>query len=352
MKELFIEKNLLLKNLAVIKHRAGGARLMAVLKNNASGLGLLQMAHFWKEAGITFFGVGDPADAAALRTGGFAQEEILLLRSTALDYEIEQLLDLHVIASVGSQEAAMALSGIAEKRGTVAEAHLKVDCGLGRYGFLPQESDKILAVYKYMQRLAFSGVYTHLPSGLPTKRAARCLADFEQVLALLRSNKLETGLVHALGSTALFGYKNPPQYDMVRVASAISGRVRGKTGLSQVGVVRAPLTETRWVPAGHMVGSRTKTRKAVKIGIIPVGYADGFDVDRPERGFGAGVRAFLSAFESPSVRLENGGELRVLGMAEQNSIVVDLTRVDRPVGTMVWVHSNALFCGDMPRVLR
>ncbi len=298
MKEVLIDKGLLAKNYGLIRQKIDGGHIMAVLKNNAGGLGLLPMARFWKEMGVRRFGVGNPDEAALLRAEGFTQEDILLLRSTAIPSEIDTMLDNNVIASVGSQEAAMALSGMAEKRSTVAEAHLKIDCGLGRYGFLPHETDKILSVVSYMQNIAVSGVYTHLPAGISLKHARLCIDGFEAVLTALREKSVETGTVHALGSTALFHYDGLPHYDMIRVGAAIGGRIPGKTGLIRVGSVCAPIADTRWIPAGKQVAGMLKLRHAVRIGLIPVGYADGYMVEKPtytrlfsfrrvNRGYGA-----------------------------------------------------------------
>jgi alanine racemase len=322
---------------------------MAVLKNNAYGLGLLPMANFWRELGVRRFGVGDPADAALLRGEGFTQEEILLLRSTAAPEEINALLDNNVIATVGSQEAAIALSGIAEKRSAVAEAHLKIDCGLGRYGFLPRETDKIFSIFSYSQNIAVSGIYTQLPSGLPRKKARACIDGFESVLAALREKNIETGLVHALGSTALFQHEDLPRYDMVRVGAAMTGRIRGKTGLSRVGAVAAPVTDVRWIPAGETVAGLLKLRHAVRTGLIPVGYAGGVLVDRPAYARLFELTAPRRGYGNVRVRLDTGEDVPVLGLIGQNHMVADLTQSRASVGTMARIEVNPLFAGPIPR---
>ena len=81
-----------------------------------------------------------------------------MLRSTTDREELEKLIDLNVVCTVGSAETGMALNGVAEARSTVAEAHIQVDTGMGFGGFLTGEPDKILSVYPVS--------YTHLT--LPT----------------------------------------------------------------------------------------------------------------------------------------------------------------------------------------
>jgi alanine racemase len=345
--ELHIEKALLKKNVSAVNARLSGAHILAVLKSDAYGLGLLPMARFWRDEGVRRFGVGSPADGAKLRAEGFTQEEIILLRSTADPKEINIMLDNNIIAAIGSQEAALALSGIAESRSAVAEAHIEIDCGLGRYGFLPGEIDKILSIFSYMQNIAVSGVCTHIPGGVGRKKALACTQAFDGVLAALREKNVETGVVHALGSTALFRYPKLPRYDVVRVGAAMTGRIPGRTGLAKVGVINALITDVRWIPAGNPVAGGGKKRKAVRIGLIPVGYAAGFMAGRP-----ACSRTFLQRFthrNKARVILGLKEEAVLLGLIGQNHIVVDLTRSDAAIGTMARVEVDPLFAGALPR---
>jgi alanine racemase len=228
----------------------------------------------------------------------------------------------------------------------VAEAHIEIDCGLGRYGFLPQETDKIFSIFSYMQNIAVSGVYTHLPSGVTRKKADGCIEGFETVLYALSDKGVEAGLVHALGTTALFRFPHLPRYDLVRVGAAMTGRIPGKTGLSRVGYITAPITDVRWIPAGNKVAGRLKLRRPVRVGLIPVGYASGFLVDRPARS-----RLFwLSAAQRGKARvlLEGGDEAAVLGLIGQNHMVVDLTRSDAVIGTAARIEADPLFARSLP----
>ena len=67
------------------------------------------------------------------------EEEILVLRSTADEGEIKKILQAGATATVGSYDAALALNGLAESQGMVCDVHIKVDTGMGRYGFLPTD---------------------------------------------------------------------------------------------------------------------------------------------------------------------------------------------------------------------
>ena len=157
MKTLVVEKSKIRANLEVIKDQAGKAQVIAVLKANAYGLGLLEMAGLCREAGIRRFAVTEPEEAMRLRDWGFGEEEILVLRSTANEEEVKKILQAGATATVGSYDAALALNGLAESQGMVCDVHIKVDTGMGRYGFLPTEIDRILSVYRYLTNLNVTG---------------------------------------------------------------------------------------------------------------------------------------------------------------------------------------------------
>lgn len=85
-----------------------------------------------------------------------------MLRATTDREELEKLLDLNVVCTVGSPETGMALNGVAESRSTVVEAHIQVDTGMGFGGFLTDETDKILSVYRNLPNIAVTGLYTQI----------------------------------------------------------------------------------------------------------------------------------------------------------------------------------------------
>ncbi|MDR0670962.1 MAG: alanine racemase [Oscillospiraceae bacterium] len=349
MKHLVVEKEKMRHNLALTRDRARGAALIGVLKGDAYGLGLLETARLMRDAGIRRFAVSEPSEGALLRREGFTDEEILLLRSTADPVEIEALLDAGLVATVGSRDAALALSGLAERRSTVAEAHLKIDTGAGRYGFLPKEFDKILSLYRYIPNLALSGVYTHVNARARPKAVAEQMARFRAVLTRLQSEGAETGLIHAAGSEALFCH-DLPKLDAVRVGLSVSGRVPGRHGLQPVGYLETAVTEVRWLPKGTRVGTaRVYTcRRPTRVGVLPAGLADGFTANRVDR---PSPLDRVRPFRAPSARVE-GGRARVLGSVGLHHTVIDITSLPCGLGDTVCLDVNPLFAARLPKLYR
>ena len=162
MKTLVIEREALRHNIGVIKERAGQAVIYAVLTGDGHGAGLVELARVLREEGIGRFAVSEPAEAAALRKAGFVEEEILMLRPTVDREELAQLIELNVVCTVGSSDTGMALNAAAEERSTVVEAHIQIDTGMGFGGFLADEPEKILSVYRNLPNVAISGICTQI----------------------------------------------------------------------------------------------------------------------------------------------------------------------------------------------
>lgn len=265
-------------NLQLIEKKAGDAKIFAVLKGDGYGLGLNTMAQLCRNQGITRFAVTEPSDVRRLRLEGNEGEEILMLRPAATQEEIRQLLEEGAILTVGSQHDAVQISGIAKELDLKAKVHLKIDTGMGRYGFLPEELDQILSCYKYLDSMEICGIYTHFHSAFCSKKKTREQAAlFSSVVEELKAAGQDVGMVHCCNSSALF--KNPEYaYDAVRVGSALLGRLHFRTGLRKVGVCQCSVDEIKWLPKGHTTGygGAWKAKKSTRIAVLPVGWYHGF----------------------------------------------------------------------------
>lgn len=284
MKKLVIEKAAVKNNISVLKARAGSSAIYGVLSGDGSGAGLVGMARLLRAEGIGRFAVSEPAEAAALRKAGFVDEEILMLRSTTDREELEQLVDLNVVCTVGSIDTGMALNGVAEARSTVVEAHLQIDTGLGFGGFLVDEPDKVLLACRSLPNVAISGVYTQIQGTTHRDRAAAQLTLFDEMLEQIHRAGFETGTVHVAGSYALLHYDGLCR-DAVRAGSAILGRCRRERGdgLQTVGHGEVAISEIHWLPKGHTVGAwkLVPLRRPTRVAVLPVGYQNGLGVERP-----------------------------------------------------------------------
>ena len=352
MKTLVLDQAAIRNNINVIRERAGSALIFAVLSNDGYGAGAIQLARLLREQGINHFAVTEPADAAALRKAGMVDETILMLRSTCDHDELETLLDLNVICTIGSSEAGAALNAAAEARSTVAEAHVQIDTGMGFGGFLTSEPDKLLSVYRNLPNVAISGTFTQFHSaggGVDVQ-----LGRFKEALDLIRKAGFEPGLCHAAGSSVLMSGR-AIELDAVRVGSAFLGRCKRTRGdrLQTVGKGEVPLTEVRWLPKGHTVGNEVLVtlKKPTRVAVLPVGYRNGFGIRRlRDPGLWAAIRAWW-ADRHRTVRIGKQ-RAKILGTIGAMETVVDITDLKCSAGDLAVFDLDPMFVQGMNREYR
>lgn len=361
MARYVVEKERIANNIALVQKRADSAVIWGVVKGDGYGLGVEPMAKLLSAGGIDHFAVTELREARALREAGFLEEPLLMLRGTADPREIDELLDLKVILSVGSLADARTIDQLAKDRSTVAEVHLKLDTGMGRYGFLPEEMEKALSVYT-MENLAVSGVYTHFHSATSRKTTMAQYDLFQEMLEEIHKAGFETGMVHCCNSTAAWRYP-ALRRDAVRVGSILLGRVpfSGRNGLKPVGYVEAEIEEIRDLPAGTTVGygAGYKAKRPIRTAVVSLGWyhgfgvTRGFDLWRPRDCFRGMARELKAMVQKKSLYVNvNGKPCRVLGHVGMVGIVIDVTGVDCALGDRVTADVNPLLQKGMEIVFR
>ena len=352
MKAYVIEREALIQNIQAIRRYAGQASVWGVLKGNGYGIGVLPFSKILMENGVDRFAVTEIKEAETLREA-WPEAPILMLRSTADPAEINELLDLNVILTVGSYETAVALNGIASQRSAMAEVHVCIDTGMGRYGFLPEDVDKIISVYEYMKNLAITGIFTHFHSAFCSEKATKQQYEtFQAVLNKLHAAGYETGMAHCCNSHAFV--RHPEMHmDAVRIGSAFLGRLafKERLGLRKVGYAECTVEELRWIPKGHTVGygAGYKARQQTRIAIIGIGWFNGFAAERENDLYRIrdSLRMILRGFKNllfphKIIVSVNGHKCRVLGHVGMVHAVVDVTDIECAVGDKVQAQVNPL----------
>ena len=357
MKAYIVDKAALAHNIDILRAHAGDTAIWGVVKGNGYGLGCGELARVLQTHGVERFAVTDTAEVRALREAGFRDNAILMMEQTAWEEEIRELLELDAIFSVGSLTDAQALNRAAAERGAVARAHLKIDSGMGRFGFLPEQAEEILSLYRDCENIAFTGIYTHFLNAGDETVTRRQFAAFRGVVDRIRQAGLEPGMVHCCNSTGFWKYPDL-HCDGVRIGSALLGRVgyAGEAGLKKVGFCRCFVEQVRTIPAGHTVGygGGWKAKRATEIAVIPVGYFHGFAVDRGYdlwrwqdclRGVLRYIKAWLQR-KALYVKV-NGKNCRCLGHVGMVNLVADVTGLGVKANDEVTVEINPLLVKGM-----
>lgn len=363
MRTYIAEKDALISNIKVIKKQADGVPVWAVLKGNGYGLGVVPAARLLREQGIDRYCVTEVSEARALREAGFTLERILMLQPTTDRDTLEALLDLNVICTVSGQDDAVALNGIAAGRDIVAEVHVKLDTGMGRYGFRADEFNQIASIFQYMDHIAVSGIYTHFSSAFCSEKKTReQFEQFQVMLDKLAGRGYETGEAHCCNSAALFRWPEM-RMDGVRVGSALLGRlsVKGDFGLRRVGHCETTVMELHRLAKGASTGygGAWRARKETKLAILPVGWYHGFGTEygRDCFRFRDCVRGTLSLLKAWLTRRRlvarvNGQRCPVRGHVGMLHCAVDVSRIECHVGDQAVLDISPLMQKGMDVIFR
>lgn len=348
MKTYLVEKDAILHNLSILKKKADGTPIWAVLKGDGYGLGVKPMAELCLEEGIRRFAVTEPAEALTIRELS-ADAQILMLRPTTDPDEMQRLLDLDVIATIGTTEDAAALNALAGQRGMVADVHVKIDTGMGRYGFLPEETEKILSIYRYNDNLAVSGIYTHFHSSFGREKITMAQAEaFRQTVQNIEAAGVEPGTPHCCNSNAFLRWPELKEGG-VRIGSALLGRVTARAKLRKVGVCEATVDEVRWLPKGHSCGYGAGwiAKKPTQIAVIPVGWYHGFTAEHGNDlfRFRDSLRQMFGALKRMIFKKKiyvaiNGKKCPVIGHVGMLHTVCDVTKINCRLGDKATLEIN------------
>ena len=356
MKTLVVEKQNLKHNLKIIKDitEKNKTKIIAVIKGNGYGLGLVEYAEFLADNGIEIFAVATVEEAIKLRKNGIKQD-ILMMSSTAVKEDVEALVENDIIITIGSNEAVEVAEEVAKSKNKKIRAHLKIDTGFGRYGFIYTEKEKILESLKKLENVKIEGAFTHFSIAFfgDGKETQEQFERFMSTVEYLKKNNVDTGMLHVCNSSAFLRFENM-HLDAVRVGSALLGRlaIPNKWGFKKVGYLKSNIAEIKVLPKGYNIGysNSYQTEKETKIAIVPVGYADGFNVKvdrdmfRPIDRLRYVIRDIKDAFRDKNLYVTiNGEKHRVLGRLGMYHVSVDITGKEININDEVHFNVSPMF---------
>ena len=271
-------------NYRVLRDNVGpGVELFGVVKADAYGHGGAEVAKTLVAAGAEGLAVAIVEEGVSLRSSGIQNVPVLILGGFFADQE-ELVLEHRLTPSVYRLNSLNSLSHAAERQGTVAPYHLKIDTGMGRLGLTADEVAPFLSEARKLSGVSLAGVFTHLSSAEEEDDAytKSQITTFEKALAEVEALGLSPGLRHAANSAGALFHREA-RFDMVRAGLALYGinPNKNKAGLPLVPVLtfKTTITFLKRVPAESALGySRTfTTREESAIATIPVGYGDGLN---------------------------------------------------------------------------
>jgi alanine racemase len=281
--EVVVDLDAIAANTAVLRERVARP-LMAVVKADGYGHGLVPAARAVLAGGADFLGVAVLEEALALRAAGITAPLLAWLHGPGTDYAAALTADVEV--SVSADWALEEVLGGVRATGRTARVHLKADTGLSRAGATPAEWPDLVAAAARAQadgEIEVIGLWSHMIyADAPSHPSiAAQVAVFEEAAALARGAGLTDARLHLANSAATIALPNT-WYDFVRPGVALYGLdpLGGDPaahGLRPAMTVRAAVALAKRVPAGSGVsyGHTYVTERETTLALVPVGYADG-----------------------------------------------------------------------------
>lgn len=281
-------------NVAELVRRAAPAQVLAVVKADAYGHGLVDSARAALAGGASWLGVAQLAEALRLREAGITAPLLTWLFAPGAD--IGGAIDADIEVTVGSMWSLDAVLAAVRERGAPARIQVKVDTGLGRGGILTDWPQMVarLAAAQAEGAVEVTGVWSHFAWAdapqHPTVRAQQ--VRFEEACDELARAGVRPPLRHLANSAATL--TNPSaHFDLVRPGLAVYGLSpvpdlgdSAHFGLREAMRVTARLSIVKRARAGQGVsyGHEYVTDRDTVLGLVPMGYADGI----PRAAGGAG----------------------------------------------------------------
>jgi alanine racemase len=276
-----INLNAIRMNLRRIGERVYPAEVMAVVKADGYGHGAIAVAQAALSAGASQLGVALLEEGIALRRaqitapilvfGGFFEKQIDSFIANDLQFT---LYDVRLAEIVSHRAQAL---------GRKAQAHVKIDTGMGRVGLLPNEAVETILAMAKLPHVELVGLYTHFASSDSRDKSYsnQQLEQFQSLVRQLTSYDLRVKYLHAAGSGAIL---HLPQsyFNLVRPGLIIYGyypsvETSASIPLEPAMSLRTKIIFVKTVPAGTFIsyGQTFQTRQATTIATLPIGYADG-----------------------------------------------------------------------------
>ena len=315
MRTIEVDLNAIRSNYAALREKFAPAKVMAVVKANAYGHGMIEVARAL-DGNVDALGVADLSEAMALRDAGIKARVMAWIIGPEDDLQGAVANNIELGISTFDQLAQLPQG---------AKFHIKIDTGLGRNGFSPLDFERLFSLL----RESPVGIFSHL-SNTSVSDDRKQKRVFDEAIAIASTKGIDFREHHLAASAGALSYEDL-RYDMVRCGIAVYGLNPFEDGELD-GVVLQPamraisqLVNVKRVPAGQGVsyGYHYVSERETNLGLVPFGYSEGM----PRISVGHEV-------------LISGKQYPVVGRVAMDQFVVDLGSSAPEIGTEVVVFGN------------
>ena len=309
-------------NFRRLSEQVGNAKVLAVVKADGYGHGIVPVSKALVEAGTYGLGIATLQEALELREDGLRHMILHLGRfdPRSLDTFVEEDIRL----SLHSLEDIRALAAHHEATGSEYAAHLKVDTGMTRLGVPYEAAVAALEEVKKHPFIRLEGIWTHFATADEAERSylRYQLVRFTHFVHMARKLHIDVEFFHAANSSAIF--QDPEShFNMVRPGLVLYGvqpseDVKTPFELLPVMDLKAPLVMVKDIRRGTPIGygRAYHAPRDMKTGLLQVGYADGLPLALSNKGFvrlGGKVYPIVGRVSMDLCNIDLGGEEPEIG---------------------------------------
>jgi len=313
----WVEINLsaLSHNVQVVQKKIGkGTKILAIVKSNAYGHGLLNIAMTCEKAGVDGLGVADLNEAIKLREHRI-KIPINILSPTS-DKNVREIQKYKLTPTLSDLATAERFSRQAARNGSPITVHVKVDTGMGRFGINLDNAVDTICKVRRMPGLILEGLLSHLASVRDQAAAVNQLNLFENVVQKLRERGVDVPFKHILASGGILRLPSA-RMDVVRPGLILYGlyplSIKEKEYLDLYPVMnlktRILFMKNVKRDARIGYGATHTTRRPSTVAVLPLGFADGYN----------------RALSNKSYVLIQDRKAPVVGNVSMNHTMIDVT---------------------------
>lgn len=276
-----IDLRALCRNLLRVRRLVTGRRLiLAIVKNNAYGHGSVEVARALVAHEGVMLGVAHVEEAVRLRQAGIRADILVLCEPS--DFDCAAAVEHGLDVSIWSRQGLLDLAQAAVRLRKAIRIHLRIDTGLGPPGLPLEELARLDAHLMTYPPVSLRGLYTHLAAPHDDRATATQLSWLRWAKRALNRNGVSVPLIHAASSGAILSQPRA-HGSLVRPGTMLYGRPRtpvtpDSACLEAALTWKTAIVQIRRVCPGQAIGYGASYRidSARTLGVVPVGYGDGF----------------------------------------------------------------------------
>jgi alanine racemase len=310
-------------------------KMMCMVKAFAYGSGSVEVARTLQHHQVEYLAVAVADEGAELRREGI-RIPIVVMNPEKGSYGM--IFDNKLEPEIYSFRLLDTFIAAAGKLGIVDyPIHIKIDSGMHRLGFEPQEMEQLLTKLKNQNQVKVRSVFSHLSGSDEAKFDAftrQQISTFNNCADQFSTTFTHHIMRHILNSAGIERFPEF-QFDMVRLGIGHYGiSSLPEANLKQVCALKTIILQIKNVKAGETVGYSRKgiVNTDKRIAVIPIGYADGFD-----RKLGNGVGEVLI----------NGQRAKVIGNVCMDLVMIDVTDLEAKEGDQVEIFGDHLTISEV-----